>query len=138
MRQDIRWHQRFSNFDRALNLLREPMERSPESLTALEKEGTVQRFEYALELAWKTLKDFLEAQGVMIEPVTPKTVIKAAFAAKILTDGQVWVDMLDHRNLLSHTYSQATFDKAVQAIRDRYLRAFEDLHVWLIERRISE
>lgn len=114
------------------------MERTPESLSALEKEGTVQRFEYALELAWKTLKDFLEAQGTVIEPLTPKTVVKEAFAAKILADGQVWVDMLDHRNLLSHTYSQATFDKAVQAIRNRYLRAFEDLHVWLIERRISE
>jgi len=66
--------------------------------------------------------------------VTPRNVIKEAFAARILSDGQVWIDMLDHRNLLSHTYNEATFDKAVLAIRDRYLKAIEELHHWLLER----
>ena len=113
------------------------MERDPESLSALEKEGTVQRFEYALELAWKTMKDYLVAQGTVLEPITPKNVVKEAYAAKVLADGQVWVDMLDHRNLLSHTYSQITFDRAVQAIRDRYLHAFQELHTWLLERLVS-
>ncbi|MEB3195729.1 MAG: nucleotidyltransferase substrate binding protein [Candidatus Sericytochromatia bacterium] len=128
---DIRWKQRFDNFSRALVLLREPLQRAPESLSALEREGTVQRFEYVLELAWKTLKDYMEAQGAMFEPVTPKNVVKEGYAAKILADGQVWIDMLDHRNLLSHTYRQVTFEQAVQAIRDRYLDAFEGLHAWL-------
>ncbi|HYU36244.1 MAG TPA: nucleotidyltransferase substrate binding protein [Thermoanaerobaculia bacterium] len=135
MQQDTRWKQRFQNFDRAVVLLREPFERGVPTLSNLEKEGTVQRFEFTVELAWKTLKDYLEHEGQVIDPVTPRNVIKAAFAARILSDGQVWIDMLDHRNLLSHTYDEATFDTAVLAIRDRYLAAIEELHLWLLERR---
>jgi nucleotidyltransferase substrate binding protein (TIGR01987 family) len=110
-------------------------ERGVDTLSALEKEGTVQRFEFALELAWKTLKDYLEHEGTVIEPVTPRNVIKEAFAARILGDGQVWIDMLDHRNVLSHTYDSATFEKAVQAIDKRYSVAIDALHGWFVERR---
>jgi nucleotidyltransferase substrate binding protein (TIGR01987 family) len=133
--QDIRWKQRFQNFDRAVVLLREPIERGVTTLSDLEKEGTIQRFEFAVELAWKTLKDFLEHEGKVIDPVTPRTVVKDAFAAGVIRDGQVWIDMLDHRNLLSHTYDAATFDKAVKDIEDRYLAAIEEVHGWLMERR---
>jgi nucleotidyltransferase substrate binding protein (TIGR01987 family) len=135
--QDIRWQQRFQNFDRAVLLLREPIERDVTTLSSLEKEGTIQRFEFAVELAWKTLKDYLESEGRVIAPVTPRNVIKEAFAARILGDGQVWIDMLDHRNLLAHTYDAVEFDKAVLAIRDRYLGAFLTLHSWLKARALS-
>jgi hypothetical protein len=82
MQQDVRWKQRFQNFDRAVVLLREPFEREVASLSDLEKEGTIQRFEYTVELAWKTLKDYLENEGQTISPVTPRNVVKEAFAAK--------------------------------------------------------
>jgi nucleotidyltransferase substrate binding protein (TIGR01987 family) len=134
MNQDIRWKQRFQNFDRAVQLVREPLAGGVDKLSLLEKEGVVQRFEVTLELAWKTLKDFLEAQGVEILPVTPCAVVKEAFAAKILKDGQVWIDMLDHRNLLSHTYDRKVFEDAVDTLNTRYLAAFEDLHAWLHQR----
>ena len=130
---DIRWKQRFQNFDQGVVMLREALENGPAALSALEKEGVIHRFEYTFELAWKTLKDFLEAGGLAISPVTPRQVIKDAFAAKVLADGQAWVDMLDHRNLLSHTYDRAVFEKAVDAIAARYLPAMESLHVYLIE-----
>jgi len=48
---DVRWQQRFQNFDRAVVLLREPIERDVTTLSNLEKEGTIQRFEFAVELA---------------------------------------------------------------------------------------
>lgn len=134
MIEDIRWKQRFQNFDRAVILLREPMERIA-GLSNLEKEGTVQRFEVALELAWKTLKDYMEFEGHVIKPLTPRNVIKEAFRARILSDGQVWIDMIDHRNLLSHTYDEVTFEKAVLSICDRYLPAIEELHLWLMTQR---
>jgi len=134
MALDVRWKQRFRNFDRSVVLLREPLERGIDTLSDLEKEGTIQRFEFALELAWKTLKDYLEHEGQVIEPITPRTVVKAAFAARILDDGQIWIDMLDHRNLLSHTYDSATFEKAVQAINNRYYAAIDKLHGWFMER----
>jgi nucleotidyltransferase substrate binding protein (TIGR01987 family) len=134
MSVDIRWKQRFQNFDRAVVLLREPFERDLASLSALEQEGTIQRFEFALELAWKTLKDYLEHEGRAIHPITPRMVIKAAFAAQIIADGQVWIDMLDHRNLLSHTYDSRIFAQTLVAVRDRYLPACEQLHEWLMLR----
>ena len=124
--QDVRWTQRFDNFDRAIVLLREPVERGVAELNALEQEGTSQRFEFALELAWKTLKDYLEASGVVISPVTPRAVVKAAFAARILDDGQVWIDMLNDRNLLSHTFDDSVFRTVLGATA---MRAFEFANV---------
>ena len=129
---DIRWKQRFQSFDRALGLLREAMQRGPSALNDLEKEGAIQRFEYSLKLAWKTAKDFLEDSGVVIDPVTPREVIKQAFAAKVIADGQVWIDMLNHRNLLLHTYNCAVFGRAVEALAQRYLPAFEQLHGYFV------
>ena len=137
MTNDIRWKQRFQNFDRGVVMLREALENGPAALSALEKEGVIRRFEYTFELAWKTIKDFLEAGGLVISPITPRQVIKDAFAAKVLADGQAWVDMLDHRNLLSHTYDRAVFEKAVDAIAARYLPAMESLHVYLIEQTLQ-
>jgi nucleotidyltransferase substrate binding protein (TIGR01987 family) len=128
MSADIRWKQRFQNFDRAYRLLADALKNGPDALSLLEKEGVVQRFEFTFELAWKTLKDYMEEGGLDIAPITPRQVIKEAFAAKILVDGQVWIDMLDHRNLLTHVYDEAVFAKAVNAIAARYLPAMKALH----------
>lgn len=81
MEYDVRWKQRFENFDRALTLLREPFQRNVDALSALEKEGTVQRFEYTLKLAWTTMTDLLQHEGRLLPSVTPRSVVKEAFAA---------------------------------------------------------
>ena len=128
---DIRWKQRFQNFDRAFVMLRDALENGPDALNQLEKEGVIQRFEFSFELAWKTLKDFMEQDGFVFATITPRQVFKDAFAAKILADGQVWIDMLDHRNLLSRTYNLAKFEEAVNAVHERYLDAFDQLHEFL-------
>ena len=104
-------------------------------LNQLEKEGVVQRFEYTLKLAWKTVKDYLEESGVVLTAITPRQVVKDAFAAKILADGQTWIAMIDHRNLLSHTYDPVNFEEAVVAIHGRYLAALQQLHDLLADRR---
>ena len=137
MSLDIRWQQRFQNFDRGIALLREALENGPSALSPLEKEGVIQRFEYTFELAWKTVKDYLENNGLVISPVTPRLVLKDAFAAKVIADGQTWIDMLDHRNLLSHTYDFAVFEKAVDAIAARYLPAMEAMHGFLIQQNLQ-
>ena len=130
MTQDIRWQQRFENFERALRLLQEPLG-NVDVLSELEQQGVVQRFEFTLELAWKTLKDYLVLSGVAFDQVTPKSVIKQAFAAKLITDGQLWVDMLDCRDRLSHTYDEAVFGEAVREIANSYVHAFEALCAFL-------
>jgi nucleotidyltransferase substrate binding protein (TIGR01987 family) len=137
MSPDVRWKQRFSNFDRAFVLLHEALERGPSALSALEKEGVIQRFEYTFELSWRLLKDYLEAEGAVIAPITPRQVIKDAFAAKLLADGQAWVAMLDHRNLLAHTYDASVFEAAVDAIASRYLPALSAMHAWIAEKALA-
>jgi nucleotidyltransferase substrate binding protein (TIGR01987 family) len=131
MNPDIRWRQRFENFDRALGLLREALADGQENLSPLEQEGAAQRLEYTLELAWKCMKDYLEDSGVSISPATPRQVIKEAFVAKIITDGQTWINMLNHRNLLSHTYDFAVFEEAIRATEDHYLPTLQALHEFL-------
>ena len=137
MNEDIRWQQRFENFDRAVALLREPIERGVTLLSNLEKEGTIQRFEVTVELAWKILHDYLTSEGRVVQSVTPRNVFKEAFATGIVRDGQVWIDMLNHRNLLSHTYDASVFDQAVLELRDRYFPAIKELHAWFLERRTA-
>ncbi len=135
---DCRWKQRFNNFDRAFVLLREVRDRGVENLSQLEKEGAIQRFEFSYELAWKTLKDYLEESGIVITPITPRNVIKEAFAARLLDDGQVWIDIMLQRNQLSHTYDSRTFDDALREIEGRYFAAFERLHDFFLEKTLSE
>jgi len=137
MSLDIRWQQRFQNFDRGHVLLREAVAHGPSALSPLEKEGVIQRFEYTFELAWRTVKDYLEENGLVISPVTPRQVLKDAFAAKVIADGQTWIDMLDHRNLLSHTYDSAIFEKAVDAIAARYLPAMVAVHEFFIRENLK-
>ena len=137
MNVDIRWKQRFDNFDRAFVLLREALEHGLAALSQLEKEGTIQRFEIAFELAWKTMKDYLEENGLVVNPATPRNIIKEAFTAKLLDDGQVWIDMMLHRNLLSHTYDIKVFEEVLQAVAQRYLPALDRLHEFLLARRMD-
>jgi nucleotidyltransferase substrate binding protein (TIGR01987 family) len=137
MNSDVRWKQRFDNFDRAFVLLREVCDRGVASLSQLEKEGAIQRFEVAFELAWKTLKDYLEESGVVVNPVTPRNVIKEAFAAKLLDDAQVWIDMMLHRNLFSHTYDITVFEAVLQTVAARYFFAFVRLHEFFLIRRME-
>ena len=61
---DIRWQQRFTNYQKALLQLQDAVELSNQrALSSLEKQGVIQAFEFSHELAWNILKDFLQAQG---------------------------------------------------------------------------
>ena len=133
--QDIRWKQRFQNFDRAFLLLRSALEEKPlAQFNRLEQEGLIQRFAYTYELAWKTAKDYLEDQGAVFEEITPKTVIQAAFAAGLIRDGQTWVDMRLHRNLLAHSYDEQKFTELLRALETKYLAALGSLHLAFMEK----
>lgn len=134
MNQDVRWKQRYENFERAFTLLHDAlMSRALEEFSDLELEGLIHRFMHTFELAWKTMKDFLEESGVQIVPVTPKAVIKEAFGAKLIDDGQGWIDMMLERNLLSHTYDEQRFRNALLNIRTRWLPLLQSLQVWMQE-----
>ena len=128
MSREVRWHYRFRNFSRAYTLLREAMERKVAELNELEREGAIQRFEYTFELAWLTLKDRLEYAGVTLSEITPRNVIREAFAAKLIADADAWMDMLVDRNLMSHTYDFARFEAVIENTRGRYLAVLDNLY----------
>lgn len=123
--KDIRWRQRFVNFDKAYKQFMEAINNFS-SLSILEKEGLVQRFEYTFELSWKLLKDYLESQGVT--SISPRDTIKNAFHFEIIDKGEVWMDMLEKRNLLAHTYDEKNFEKALFKIKEEYLDEIIKLH----------
>jgi nucleotidyltransferase substrate binding protein (TIGR01987 family) len=75
-------------------------------------------FETAFELAWKTLKDYLESEGV--DTKTPRETIKQAFQTRLLADGHVWIKILDDRNMMSHTYDDEESRKVERLIRNDY------------------
>jgi nucleotidyltransferase substrate binding protein (TIGR01987 family) len=137
MSNDVRWKQRFENFKRAFLLLKDAFEMDPGEMSDLEKEGAIQRFEYTFELAWKTLMDYLIYSGVAFDQITPRSVIKQAFAAKIIQDGQTWIDMLEQRNLMFHTYDDESFKVAFNSISRNYLIAIEQVFTWLKQRALE-
>ncbi|GHV29968.1 hypothetical protein FACS1894167_10030 [Synergistales bacterium] len=115
-------------------MLRELNEFDIDNLKPIEQEGFIQRFEFTFELAWKTAKDYLQEAGVLLTEVSPRAVIKAAFAAGIITDGQVFIDMMLARNLLSHTYELTKFKEILTKVKSEYLAALETFYDFLTEK----
>ena len=114
-------------------MLRSALESGIGPLNELEREGAIQRFEYTFELAWNTLKDRLEYDGIAFRSVTPRSVIRQAYQAGLIRNGETWMDMLTDRNLMSHTYDADRFEAIVTNVHDRYLSLLNDLYLRLLE-----
>jgi len=124
---DIRWKQRFDNFQRALRQLTLAMElKAQRPLSELEQQGLIQGFEFTHELAWNVLKDYLEMEGIQ-GLVGARSTAREAFKRSLVRDGEVWMDMIEKRNLSSHTYNLAVANTLVLAIAERYYPAFREL-----------
>jgi nucleotidyltransferase substrate binding protein (TIGR01987 family) len=135
--QDIRWEQRLSNYNKALLKLEEAVIKvrdvfkidedgdidEDEFLDDIIKEGLIQRFEYTHELAWKVMKDFLENSG-NVNIFGSKDATREAFAAELIFDGDVWMDMIISRNKTSHIYNEETADDIFTRIVNQYLTEF--------------
>lgn len=113
-----RWKQRYQRYQQALARLQEASERA--SLDDLARAGLIQYFEFSFELAWKTLKDYLAFQGV--ENIAgPRAVLKEAFQQGLISEGHIWIQALEDRNLSSHTYEEETAVEIEKSIREVYL-----------------
>lgn len=119
--KDIRWKQRFMNYKKALNQLSEGLE--VENPTELEKEGIIQRFEYTFDLAWKTLKDYLQYQGYQ-DITGSRDTFREAFKSGLIESGDVWMRMIESRNLTSHTYDEDTAANILESITQEYFPLF--------------
>jgi nucleotidyltransferase substrate binding protein (TIGR01987 family) len=122
--KDIRWKQRFENFEKSYKLLEKYS--NQETNSDIEKAGIIQFFEMTFELSWKVLKDYLEAQGFIVK--SPRETIKQAFQSGLIDDGHVWMDALAKRNLTTHTYDEAFAAKFVEEIKQVYFPVFKSLY----------
>lgn len=125
--EDIRWKQRFSNFQKALDRLTEGVVLSHErTLSQLEKQGLIQSFEFTFELGWNVLRDFLLDHGIE-RIIGSRDAIREAFAAGLIEDGEAWMEMLKDRNLASHTYNEDVAETISTHILNQHFQQFEKL-----------
>jgi nucleotidyltransferase substrate binding protein (TIGR01987 family) len=125
-KNDIRWEQRFSNFQKTLALLQKFIDKG--DLSELEKQGLVKAFEYTYtyELAWNTIKDFLEFKG-QTDIYGSRDATRKAFELGIIEDGESWMDMLKSRNMTSHTYNEEVAEEICRSVFDVYFPLFIQL-----------
>jgi len=97
-------------------------------------DATIHRFEITFYLAWKFIKAILEYEG--IEANSPRASIREGFKANIIENPAKWLDMLEKRNLSTHTYDEETADEIYKAIKEEYfallkaLRDKEKVELW--------
>lgn len=124
MAKDVRWQQRFTNFKKAFIQLSEAV--SLPSYSRLEQQGLIKCFEFTYELAWNTLKDYLEDQahtGI----TGSKDTFRLSNRLGLIADGDIWMDMVSSRNATTHTYNEATAEDIAQAIKYDYYYEFQKL-----------
>lgn len=121
--ENIRWKQRYNNFHKAMQQLTEFAEL--ETMNKFEVQGLIQCFEYTFELAWKTLKDYLELEGFEVK--SPRSAIQIAFQIELIENGHMWLDALSKRNLMAHTYDEAITNEAKALILEQYYGMMQQL-----------
>lgn len=129
---DVRWKQRFQNFDKAFKRLTDAIQiirNDPDNV--LLQAGLIQTYEFTFELAWKTLKDYLEMEGFMVP--SPRATLRQAFQCGYIQQGDVWLKALNDRNLTAHTYDDEVAKEVIADIQQTYYFLLKDLHQWLMK-----
>lgn len=126
-----RYEERKEDFSRAINRLSEALE---EEETDVIVDDVLHRFEFTFELAWKTLKDYLEYIGVINKTGSPREVLKSAFEHGIIDNGQEWINMMLSRNSLSHLYDEETSREIYYNIKEIYFGLLKQLDKKLSEK----
>ena len=110
-----RFEERRKDYNNALEKLEESLKETSQDFddTTMQViiDGTLHRFEFTFELAWKTIKDYLEYMGITNKTGSPRENIQAAFKQGIIDDGEIWIEIMLSRNELSHLYNEKTSRK---------------------------
>ncbi|MFZ0407925.1 MAG: nucleotidyltransferase substrate binding protein [Cyanobium sp.] len=127
---DVRWRQRFDNFERALQMLERGVDLARQRpLSELEQQGLIQAFEFSHELAWNLLQDYLQYQGIT-GIIGSRDATRLAFQNGLILDGEAWMAMIKARNQSSHTYNL----EQAQAIARDVIEGFAPLFAALRQR----
>ena len=124
-----RIEQRYEDYCKALSRLKEALN---EEMSEIVIDGTIQRYEFTFELAWKLMKDYLEYNGLMENIASPRGVIQQAYQAEIIKDGEMWIQMMLDRNAMSHLYDEEKSRGIYDNIKEKYVQQFENLQEFLL------
>ncbi|MBO6659579.1 MAG: nucleotidyltransferase substrate binding protein [Roseivirga sp.] len=126
MEKDIRWHQRMSNYSKALSQLEKAVALSNErELSDLEEQGLIQAFEYTHELAWNVMKDYFTYQG-NVDIRGSRDAIREAFNKNLIANGEDWMETIKSRVSTVHTYNEDTAEEIATKITSKYFQLFTD------------
>mgnify|MGYP005796495425 FL=1 len=120
--------QKIENYHHALAQLAEAVQiYTADPGDALYRDGLIQRFEFTVELAWKSLKEYLEDQGAVLGIASPRGVLKEAYAAGVITDAETWNRIIEARNITSHVYDEKTAQTVAYQIAREFLPVLQKL-----------
>lgn len=125
--QDIRWKQRFQNYEKAFGRLARAIEvvkTTPDD--DLLQSGLVQTYEYTFELALKTLKDYLESEGFLLR--SPRETIRQGFQSGYIANAEDWLQALADRNLTAHIYDDEVIARVLKDIFERYFFILQEFY----------
>ena len=126
--QDVRWQQRFNNYQKALRQLEKFLKET--DLNELEEQGLIQAFEYTYELSWNVIKDYLIYQGIT-DIIGSRDAFRVAFNRGLIEEGQVWMSMIESRIKSSHTYNEEIAKEILKEVREKYFALFLKLETKL-------
>ena len=120
-----RLKERIENFNKVYGIFSDAVnEYKKDTDAVLIQMALVQSFEVCFELAWKVLKDYLNIKGLQV--YLPRDVIKGAFSAEVIQNGQVWINMLNARNSTSHEYNNDKINIILRSISTEYAKELAD------------
>lgn len=118
-----------SQFNKALGTLREAV--CEKDVNQYVRDATIKRFEYTYETTWKLIKAVLSFKGVDLS--FPKDMFREAFSVGWIKKVEPWEDMIEDRNLTSHTYKSRTAEDVYTSILTVYYQELKDLQIALNE-----
>ncbi len=128
MNNDIRWKQRFQNFERAFTVFQRRVDECNQFNEEVYQMALIQAFEVVQELSWKVLKDYLENEGYD-KVSNSRQVFRTAFQEEIITeDAEIWMSSIKNRNLTSHTYDEDTADEILNFILNDFYPVVRNLY----------
>ncbi|MCM1579451.1 MAG: nucleotidyltransferase substrate binding protein [Ruminococcus sp.] len=128
---------KYDNFVKCLGVL-EKTDKAATERYEIVRTGVIGQFNLSFELAWKALQEVLRKHGVMgAETGSPREILKLGYKVGFVNNEEIWLDMLDSRNVSVHVYDEEKADEQIKKIYERYIPAFRELRETLKEK-ISE
>jgi nucleotidyltransferase substrate binding protein (TIGR01987 family) len=124
---DIRWKQRFENFQNAFFSFKDAVDNYKNTNDELIKAGIIQRFEFTHELSWKVMKDFLLYEGIE-NIIGSRSAVREALSNNLITNGELWMAMIETRNITVHAYDLNILEIEYKKIVDQYFSALFEFY----------